>query len=125
MSHYCFINVLECTDVEFDDLVELNSRLDKLPGIVELLQNEDQTQAITTGFIQFNRGKAKLFDRESQEYRDREVNVWGCVGKNDLDLIAKHMTNGKLVIEFDIEGWPAETYTLVPGKCKKAKISYE
>lgn len=125
MSQYCLLSVLECSDVKFDDLVALNSKLDKSPGIMELLQNESQTQAITTGFIQFKRGKAKFFDRESQEYDDSRVNVWGCISKGDLDLIAKHMTSGKLVIEFDIEGWPAETYTLVPGKCKKAKISYE
>lgn len=125
MSQYCLLNVLECSSVKFDDLVALNSKLDKSPGIMELLQNESQTQAITTGFIQFSRGKAKFFDRESQDYSDRGVNVWGCIGKGDLDLIAKHMTSGKLVIEFDIEGWTAETYTLVPGKCKKAKISYE
>jgi hypothetical protein len=124
MSQYCYLNVLESTSVSFDDLRELNSKLDRMPGIMELLQNEMQTEAITTGFIKNQDNKIKFFDRESQKYSD-SANVWGCVGKDDLDLIAEHMTDGKLVVEFDIEGWPAEAYILVPGSCRKAKISYD
>lgn len=101
------------TNVVFGDLAALNRDLFDGPGIGELLGDYDNHD-----FIHLENGEIQFQERDDDAYYKR-ASVWGCFGLEEAQIIAKHMTAGKLILRMDIEGNEPEWFIIEPGKATK------
>ncbi len=132
MSNTVYLAVHQCEDVVFDDIVAMNTEIGA-SGADELLDpNEFQywsePQSTLCGFVKQEADGSVLFggrmDGEWNGYKDEWVSVYGCIYTTEFNIIANHMTAGKLVIRYEEEGWPVRFFVLTPGKSEEKKASF-
>lgn len=143
MSSYNYANIHQDEDVIYDDLVQLNAELFN-SGAGELLEDIEAIQVSKNAknwrdnyipydgrqidFLIQENGKTKIASVDDGHSFCGHVTenslVWGCFYKDEMKIIAKHMTAGKLVIRMEIEGWPDEFYVLTPGSVKEVKATF-
>jgi len=118
MSHYTYISVnSKSTDLAFSSVADLNAAL-RPTAIGELLEYN----VVQDDFIKLSsQGNLEFWDRESESYQPR-VNVWACVGPEELKVIANHITKGKLLLSLEHEGQSPELHMLEPKKAKLFKV---
>lgn len=132
MSSITYLHVHQCEGVVFDDISAMNAELDAA-GADELLNPLDieawnQPQSTLNGFVmQEADGSVKLagiMEHEWNGYASEFVSVYSCIAPSDFEIIAKHMTAGKLVIRYETEGWADEYYVLTQGKVANPSVAF-
>lgn len=145
MSTYTYLNVHQDEGVVFDDIAALNKDLTDA-GCGELLEDIESIQ-IGTDFkknwqdnyipydgrvidfvVQDEDGKVKFasvddghtFCGHTTEY----ILVWSCFYINEMKIIANHMTAGKLVFRFAVEGDPDEYFSITPVSITKQTLKF-
>lgn len=124
MSSDNYLKVFQEEDVAFDE-VALHAALVAHPYsyIHELMDGYPAPPADTV-FIKLDPTEGVvLYDREEGNYVKSTL-VWGCWGKEDYNIVAKHLTAGKLVFRFDEEGHGESYYVITPGKVEKPKVQF-
>jgi len=113
-------------DVVFDDVKALNDDLlqntsfGELYGDINPGQVAYQNNDIYDGPFQYN-GPAEIKIanvEDSSTFGDYNTytEVWSCFGEDEAQVIANHITQGKLVFLMDVEGHDNEFWILTPGK---------
>jgi hypothetical protein len=115
MSQYVHLNVIEGCGVAFDSVDAMNAELKAANhGTLAELLLDANGRSIETGFVRFEDGHVSFFDRERQSHSQDAVNTWSCFSEPHLDVVARHMTAGRLVLAVETEGWGTKSYILTP-----------
>jgi hypothetical protein len=123
MGLQIILDIHQQDDIAFDDIAALNDDLmnDQYGGFSELYGDFVGEPGFEGPFKLDNSGKLKIaenWDGEFSGYGRSDHNstmVWGCYGKNVWQIIAGHLTGGKLVFHIEIEGNPDEFAIITPG----------
>jgi len=133
MSTERYLSTHQCEEVVFDDLAALNAELENDIYVSELLLFEEYDSVAPENFVGFvnqtPEGQVVFIskydaDGATAAYSGANVSVYGCVGPDTFQTIAKHITAGKLVLRLEAEGWPDEFFVLTPGKAEEKTATF-
>jgi hypothetical protein len=123
VSSQNYIHVHQSEHVVFDDIDALNEQLDEDHYIHELCEvYEGGEDADFVGWLdQDEPGEqvyvARFEDHQFVDYFTTGICVWNCWSNAAAQIIAGHISSGKLVLKYEQEGgFPDEYYVLTPNK---------
>ena len=120
-----YAHIHQSENVAFDDIAALNKELEEDTSIGELTE-EAVGQPGYNGFFRLDDPNdlklAQLTDKEFSSYEKGYCMVYGCLEDDEAEVVAKHLTAGKIVIHKEIEGNPAEFLIITPGKVQTKSI---
>jgi hypothetical protein len=119
MPHLRTLHVEYSEGVVFDDLKTLNMLLEANTDIRGLFDFMRDPGPVFHGFLKVTDGAVTITSNEEgmfSGYRNW-ANVWGCFTEDAAELIAKHMTEGRLVFRRRDEdpGVPDKVFIIQPG----------
>jgi hypothetical protein len=117
MSLEIILQVLDQQNVVIDDLDALNADT-QATDVGEITENlQYGTQAKYKGFYNFENGNlmiAEICDSEMIGYGDYS-NTHGCYNEAEAQVLANHMTSGKVLMTLNIEGNTNEYFIVSRG----------
>lgn len=119
MSSTILLSVKKAIGVKFDDFDAMNAELSNNPGVAELLDYPQVPQGSL--FLQKTENGFLWMDRERGQYA-AHANVYYCWSEDAMQVIANHMTSGKLVLSVAAYGSDTEYYRLTPCLVEELEI---
>ena len=109
------------------DIPAANAELMGVPyhGFKELLEDFVGEPGFD-GPLKYEDGKLLIAKNEEHTfdgYADEYVSVWSCIGDREAKIISKHISEGKLVLRLDPEGYDSEFYLIKPDSVVKKTVS--
>jgi hypothetical protein len=137
VSTYTYLNVHQEENVQIDDITALNADLSKT-SVIEILEDIEYIEqgpnnyvaydGETIDFIMIDSGKIKFASIDDGHVYTGHVSeyvlVWSCFHLDEMKILARHMTTGKLVLRLEADGYADEYFVLTPNKVEKAKITF-
>lgn len=127
MSSTNYVHVHQSEGVVISDLAALNQAIDASlqEPVGTDMQYWTEPQSTLKGFVSQDASGSVLLARTNDDewagYHPDYVQVYEF-HETQLKIIADHITDGKLVIRYEPEGWPDDFYILTQGKCEKKPI---
>ena len=127
MSCRVVLELKKAIDIKFDDIDQLNKEL-WLNGDVQDLYGDTEPDPnfvpykspilINDGDLNIASVSEGTYFEEYETYTD----TWGILGREVFQIIANHMTSGKIVIMEKIEGDDLEVSVLTPNTVRKVSF---
>jgi hypothetical protein len=114
MAISTILSTASAKDVAFRSHVDLDNILRQV--MVDFEEFEDGNPI--TGFD----GRNFLFRGYEDDEPELESEVWSTWDLKISRIVAEHMTSGRLILKFNIEGGDQEYHILTPGKAVKADL---
>lgn len=123
-----YLNIVQQSSDFAVDVTAANADLIANSGFAELFE-EELTNPQFKGVFQLSpKGELLLAQTTDKcfegDYEKGWCMVYGCVGAQEFDILAKYVTAGNVVFELDIEGNTNQYYKVTPGKSTLTRPSF-
>lgn len=118
MGLYITATIHQVENVEIDDIDALNDELMNKSALGELYRDFRGDPRFTGPFRIGSNGELEIANNGEGYFEgyDQYTVCYSCFGDNEAKIIAKHLTDGKLVIYEEIEGNDNVYWIMTPGK---------
>lgn len=118
MGLYITATIHQVENVEIDDIDALNDELMNKSALGELYRDFQGDPGFTGPFRIGGNGELEIANNGEGSFEgyDQYTVSYSCFGQGEAQIIANHLTDGKLVIYEEIEGNDNIYWIMTPGK---------